>query len=117
MDFAHLTILSFYALNDNHIDMTTTATNSQVLLPAINGPIGNCCGQDVYFVRVQCILDFTPLTMIDPYPFSLVVQLLYYIKLPQGSLPMFSGNNQGYTLASFLGPNDLFTLTFDTQCH
>jgi hypothetical protein len=70
MDFAHLTILSFHALNGDRIDTTTTAANPQVLLPVINGPVGNCRNQDVRFIRIQCILDFTPLTTIDPYPVS-----------------------------------------------
>jgi hypothetical protein len=63
------------------------------------------------FVRVQCILDFTPLTKINPYPVSLVLRVLYYIELPQGIHPMLSGNNQGYTLVGFLGPDNLCTLT------
>ncbi len=70
MDFAHLTILLFHTSNGDHINTTTTATNPQVLLPIINGPVGNCYNQDVRFIRVQCILNFTPLTTINPYPVS-----------------------------------------------
>ncbi len=75
MDFAHLTILLFHASNGDCINTTTTAADSQVLLPIISGPVGNCCNQDVHFMRVQCILDFTPLTMIDPYPVSPILQV------------------------------------------
>jgi hypothetical protein len=110
MDFAHLTILSFHASNGDRINTTTTAANPQVLLPVINRPIGNCRNQAVRFMRVQCILNFTPLTTIDPYPVSPILRVLYYIKLPQGSRPMLNGNNQGYTLVSFLGPDDLCLL-------
>ncbi len=115
MNFAHLTILLFHALNVDRIDTTTTATNPQVMLPIINGPVGNCCNQDVHFMRVQCILNFTPLTTIDPYPVSPILRVSYYIKLPQGSHPMLNGDNQGYTLVSFLGPNDLHLLPPDVM--
>ena len=52
IDFAHLTILLFHALNGDCINTTTTAANPQVLLPIINGPVGNCRNQDVRFIRV-----------------------------------------------------------------
>jgi hypothetical protein len=113
MDFGHLTILSFHALNGNRIYTTTTAADPQVLLPVINGAVANCCGWDVCFVRVQCILDFTPLTTINPYPISPILCVLYYIKLPQGSRAMVNDSNQPYTLVSFLGPDDLCLLTPD----
>ncbi len=40
MDFVHLTILLFHALNGNHINTTTTAVNPQVLLPSSTNPLG-----------------------------------------------------------------------------
>ncbi len=73
MDFGNLTILSFHNSRGNWMDNTTTANDAQVLLPVINGNLGDCRKQDVRFVRVQCTLDFTPLIMVDPYPVSSIL--------------------------------------------
>jgi hypothetical protein len=114
MDFGHLTILSFHNSKGNRMDNTTTANDAQVLLPVINGNLGDCWKQDVRFVRVQCTLDFTPLIMVDPYPVSSILQVSYYIKLPQTMQGMMNGTNVAYNLTSYLGPDNLRTLTPNT---
>ena len=53
MDFGHLTILSFHNSKGDRMDNTTTANNAQVLLPVINGNLGDCQKQDVSF-RKRC---------------------------------------------------------------
>ncbi len=73
MDFGHLTILSFHNSKGDWMDITTTANDAQVLLPVINGNLGDCWKQDVRFVRVQCTLDFMPLITVDPYPMSSIL--------------------------------------------
>jgi hypothetical protein len=113
MDFGHLTILSFHNSKGNWMDDTTTANNAQVLLPVINGTLVDCRKQDVRFMRVQCTLDFTPLITVDPYPVSSILRVSYYIKLPQTMQGMTNGNNVAYNLTSYLGPDDLRTLTPD----
>ncbi len=66
LDFAHLTILSFHNSKDDQIDTTTTATDNQVLLPVVNGRVADCRKEDVRYVRVQCVVDFSTLITIDP---------------------------------------------------
>jgi hypothetical protein len=41
MDFSYLTILSFHQSNGNRIDNTTTAGNSAILLPVVDGAYTN----------------------------------------------------------------------------
>jgi hypothetical protein len=77
MDFGHLTILSFHNSKGDWMDKTTTANNAQVLLPVINGNLGDCWKQDVRFVHVQCTLDFMPLITVDPYPVSSILRVSY----------------------------------------
>ncbi len=68
MDFTNLTILSFQNLQGNRIDDTTTAGNPRVLLPIQNGPLNASQSQGVWFVCVQCTLDFGALVTAHPYP-------------------------------------------------
>ena len=110
MNFGHLSILSFHNSQGARMDNTTTAANAQVLLPIQNGPLAGCCKQDVRFVQVQCTLDFAPLIMVDPYPVSSTLRVLYYIKLPQSSQGMMNGSGVAYNLNSYLGLADLQTL-------
>ncbi len=63
------------------------------------------------FVRVQCTLDFRPLTTVDPYPVSPILRVSYYIELPQSSRAMTNGAGGAYTLISFCGADDLRTLS------
>jgi hypothetical protein len=86
----------------------------QVLLPVVDGALATCCKQDVKFVRVQFTLDFATapgLITLNPYPVAMVFRASYYIKLPQGSRALINGAGNGYNLVSFLGVDDLGTLT------
>ena len=60
---------------------------------------------------MQCTLDFCMLMTIDPYPVSSILRVSYYLELPQASRAMTNGAGGGYTLISFLGVNDLQTLS------
>jgi hypothetical protein len=113
MNFAHLTILSFHNSRGDCIDDTTVAGNAQVLMPVQDGALPTCCKQDVHFVQIQCTLDFANLITINPYPVGSVLQVSYYIELPQASRAMVNGAGAGYTLVSFLGANNLCTLAPD----
>ena len=68
MDFAHLVIHSFHNLQGNQIGDTTTAGDSQVLLPVQDGDKTTSRKQDVRFVCMQCMLDFGTLFTAHPYP-------------------------------------------------
>jgi hypothetical protein len=111
IDFANLTILSFHNSKGDRIDVTTTVADIQVLLPVVDGPIAGCRKQDVRYVRVQCVLDFSSLTTIDPYPVSPVLRESYYIELPQGTQAMTDDAGAAYTLVSYLGDADLRAMT------
>jgi hypothetical protein len=113
MDFGHLMILSLHNSQGGQVEDTTTAANAQILMPNQNGPLADCCKQDMQFVQVQCALDFDPLITVDPYPVSSTLRVLYYIKQPQSSLGMINGNGVAYNLNSYLSPADLQTLMPD----
>ena len=114
MNFNNLSILSFHRSNGVRIDTTTTAGDAAILLPVINGNLVNCRQQDVRFVRVQCTLDFVGLTTVDPYPVATILRASYYIELPQTSRAMTNGPGAAYTLVSFLGVDNICTLTPET---
>ena len=107
LNFAHLKILSFHNSKGNGINTTTTEADNQVLMPVADGPIADCRKQDVRYVRVQCVLDFSSLITVDPYPVSPTLRKNYYIKLPQGTQAMTDDAGAGYTLVSYLGNADL----------
>jgi hypothetical protein len=111
MDFSYLTILSFHQSSGDRIDDTTTPGDPAILLPIIDGAYANCRKQDVRFVRVQCNLDFNELTTTDTYPVSTTLRFSYYMELPQETRAMTNGAGAAYTLVSFLGVDDLRTLT------
>jgi hypothetical protein len=111
MCFQNLTILSFHDLAGALINDTTSPTDPQVLLPVQDGNLANCCSQGVRFVRIQCILDFASLVTAVPYPTSTILRVSYYIKLPQELRAMTNGAGGAYNLVSFLGVEDLRTLT------
>jgi hypothetical protein len=111
MCFQNLTILSFHDLDSAIINDTTSPANPQVLLPVQDGNLVDCCSQGVRFAQVQCILDFASLVTAAPYPMSTILQASYYIELPQESRAMTNGNGGAYNLVSFLGINNLRTLT------
>ena len=111
LDFTHLTIQSFHNSKGDRIDTTTTAADNQVLLPVVDGAVADCRKEDIRYVRVQCVLDFSALITIDPYPVSPILRESYYIELPQGTQMMADDTGAGYTLVTFLGDADLRLLT------
>ncbi len=104
-------ILLFHNSKGDRIDTTTTVADNQILLPVVNGAIGNCRKQDIRYVRVQCVLDFSPLITVNPYPVSLILRESYYIELPQGTQAMTDDAGLAYTLVSYLRDADLRTMT------
>ncbi len=63
---------------------------------------------------VQFTLDFATalgLITLNPYPVATVFRASYYIELPQGSRTLINGAGNGYNLVSFLGIDNLRTLT------
>ena len=94
----------------DQINDTTTATNTAILLPVIDGILANCRRSNAKFVRVQITLDFRPLVSIDP-PGLTTLCVGYYIELPQTSRAMTNGVGVGYNLVTYHGPGDLPTLT------
>ncbi len=59
----------------------------------------------------QLCLGVWPLVTATLYPISTTLRVAYYIKLPQESGAMTNGAGTAYNLVSFLGVNDLRTLT------
>ena len=70
----------------------------------------DCRKQDVWFMWVQCTLDFAPLIKINPYPGGTVLWVSCYNELPQESWAMLNGAGANFTLVSYLGAVDLHTL-------
>jgi hypothetical protein len=81
-NFANLSILAFHDNAGNKVNDTTTANNSAVLLPVINGPLVGCRKQ-VHFVRVQLNLNFSSLVSQGVQGVT-ILHVEYYIELPQG---------------------------------
>jgi len=104
-NFANLTILSFHNDTGNQMN-DTTAADSAILLPVVNGPVTDCCKKNIWFVRVQLNLDFASLVISDP-PGVTVLHITFYIELPQSSRDMINGNGGAYRLTTFLGPDDI----------
>jgi hypothetical protein len=111
-NFANLTILSFHNDTGKQVNNTTTATNLAVLLPVINGTITACWKQHIRIVCIQMNLDFTNLITLDP-PGVTVLQVEFYIELPQGSCNMTNGHGSLYRLTTYLGPDDICTMPPD----
>jgi hypothetical protein len=88
---ANLTILSFHNNAGAQVNNTTTATDSAVLLPVINGAVTTCRKQHIRFVCVQMNLDFASLVTLNP-PGVTVLRVEFYIELPQGSRDMTNGH-------------------------
>jgi hypothetical protein len=108
-DFSRLAILSFHNDTGGQIQDMTTAANTAILLPVINGNLANCRRANVKFVRVQITLDFRSLVSVEP-PGITTLQVEYYIKLPLTSRAMVNGASAGYNLVMFHGTDDLCTL-------
>jgi len=79
-NFAHLTILSFHNDAGAQVNDTTTAADSAVLLPVIDGHVADCRKKNIRFVRVQLNLDFASLVTLDP-PGVTVLRIEFYIVL------------------------------------
>jgi hypothetical protein len=58
-DFRNLTIVSWHDSTGAIIHNTTTAADSAILLPMVNGAIAQCRQPDVMFVRVQVAVDYS----------------------------------------------------------
>jgi len=104
-NFSNLTILSFHNDAGNQVN-DTTATDSAILLPVVNGPVTDCRKKYIRFIRVQLNLDFASLVTLDP-PGVTVLHVKFYIKLPQSSRELVNGNGGAYRLTTFLGPDDI----------
>ena len=104
-NFTNLTILLFH--NDAGAQVNnTTATDSAVLLPVVDGPVTDCRKKNNWFVRVQLNLDFASLVNLDP-PGVTVLRVKFYIKLPQSSRDMINSSGVAYHLTTFLGPDNI----------
>ncbi len=57
-------------------------------------------------------LDFASLVTLDP-PGVTVLQVEFYIELPQGSRDMTNGHGSPYRLTTYLGPDDICTMPPD----
>ncbi len=108
-NFSHLSILSFHDTKDDQVKDTTDMGDPSILLPAVDGAIGNR-RKNVKFVRVQLLVNFINLvTVNNPYPTTLRIK--YYFELPQSTHQMMNGHGNTYTLTTFHGTADLRTLS------
>jgi hypothetical protein len=92
-DFNCLTILSFHSNNGDVNEVTTTATNINILLPVQDGNVANCCRQNIKFVWVQLTINFTLLINVPNQAGPMTLWTEYYIELPQTTHAMVNGNN------------------------
>ncbi len=114
-NFNNLTIVLFHDSAGRGIINTTVAGNPALLLPVVNGPVGNCHQQDIRFVHITCTIDFTGLVMMHIYgPMTLCIR--FYLELSQTTFAMVNWNNQAYNLTTWHGAADLTTLTSDKVC-
>lgn len=119
MDFAHLRIQSFHNSAGAIIPAADCclAADPSILKPVANGNYADVRPSDIKFVRVQLQLDFARLMTAppppgDPHPVT-VLQAEYYMELPQSSIQLVNGGHQNYMLHSWLGADDLRTLSAD----
>jgi hypothetical protein len=108
-NFANLLIMLFHDNAGNEVNNTTTANDSAILLLAIDGPLAGCRKQ-VCFVREQLNLNFSSLVSQGIQGVT-VLCVEYRIELPQGLRDLQNINNQGYCLTTFLGADDIRTIT------
>lgn len=93
----HLRILSFHDIGGRIIPATTcrTAADPVVLKPIINGNLGDCRPDDIKFVCVQLLLDFTHLLTAPPVagvaPPSSTLCTEYYIAAVAGEFGEMGG--------------------------
>jgi hypothetical protein len=114
-DFSRLAVLSFHNDAGDQIIDTTTAANTAILLPVVDGVIVNCRRLNIKFVRVQINFDFRSLVSIDP-PGLTTLRVEYYVEIPQTSCTMTNGNGGAYNLVTYHGPGNLRTRTMQ-QVH
>jgi hypothetical protein len=105
-NFTRLTILSFHDDAGKHVNDTTTAANSAVLLLVQDRQVSDCCKRQIRFVRVQLNLNFASLVTLDP-PGITALRVEYYVELPQGHQDLVDDKWQQYPLTTFLGPEDI----------
>jgi hypothetical protein len=106
-DFSCLTILSFHSVNGDVSKDTTTATDSNILLPVQDGNVANCCRQNIKFVWVQLTINFTSLINVPNQAGPTTLWTEYYIELLQTTRAMVNGNNVAFNLMTFYGAADL----------
>jgi hypothetical protein len=63
-NFGHLSILSFHETKGDQVNDTTHVGNPSILLPVVDGAIGNC-RKNVEFVRVQLSVNFIHLVTVS----------------------------------------------------
>jgi hypothetical protein len=85
--------------------------NPTILLPVQDGILSDCRKKDIKFVHVQLTLDFSPLVNTTPTGGSTILRVEYYIELPQTSWQLTNGTGSAYTLLTFHGVSDLWTLS------
>ena len=85
-----------------------SAVDPSILLPVTNGPLPTCRQPDVRYVRVSCTVDFARLISV---PGPTVLRVGFYVKLPQTTRVMVNGVGANYNLTSWLGADDLRSLT------
>jgi hypothetical protein len=107
-NFANLAIQSFHNSAGAVINTTVSAVDPSILLPVTNGPLPACRQPDVRYVRVSCTIDFARLISI---PGPTVLRVGFYIELPQTTRVMVNGIGANYNLTSWLGADDLSSLT------
>jgi hypothetical protein len=105
-NFNNLTILLFHNNAGAQVNNTTTAADSAILLPVIDGPVTDCRKRNIRFVRVQLNLDFASLVTLDP-PGVTFVRVKFYIELPQSSRDLTNGSGTAYRLTTFLSPDNI----------
>jgi hypothetical protein len=110
-DFSKLTILSFHNVKGNIVQDTTDAADPTILLPVQDGVLTDCCKKEIKFIRIQLMLDFSPLVNITPIAGPTILRVEYYIELPQTSRQLLNGTGTAYNLLTFHGPSDLQTLS------
>jgi hypothetical protein len=112
-DFANLVIQSFHNSAGTVIQNTAIAGNPAVLLAVANGPLPACRQQDVCYMSVSCTINFARLITI---PGPTVLHIGFYIKLPQMTRIMVNSVGVNYNLTSWLGADNLSTLTCEEVC-
>ncbi len=114
-NFNNLAIISFHNSAGTGINNMTVAGNPALLLLVINGPVANCCQQDVCFVGITCTINFTGLVTMPNYgPTMLCVG--FYLKLPQMTIAMANEHNVAYNLTTWHSAANLATHTSEEVC-